>query len=240
MAAIYGLVSNRDNQVFYVGQTGRDESTRFYEHYWNPKKLDSPLYQKINRDRRSGFDIYCEVLEYCSFDQRHRSELNWVRGLSELINQRLMRWNGWGSLSKEETARIEAIRESRRGGVPNWCGHIGVTHYPGIGAWQVQIQHWNSFNHLPGNGGPSWMDDATSHWYFSDGIEAILARDRERERLDRYWRDYRGHQTSNFLVTILEAVTKRYAVPYAYPTLTPEALEFFTTTTEFNPIAFCR
>lgn len=148
MATIYGLVSNRNNEVFYVGKTYRDESVRINEHYRNTKRLEHRVYRRINRDRKSGFDIYHVVLEKCSFDQLDERESYWIRGLPNLENERR---NGWGSLSKEETARIEAIRESQRGGVPNWCGHIGVLHYPRFDVWKVQVLHWGNFYVLPRN-----------------------------------------------------------------------------------------
>jgi hypothetical protein len=193
MAAIYGLVSNRDNKIFYVGETYRDVTTRFNEHYWNPKRLTTPLYSMIKRDRQKGFDIHHVVLEYCSFDDRKQRERHWVGGLPNLVNERLSYC--WSFLSKEEKEKVAAIRCSRRGGIPNWCGHIGVVYFPHLDAWKVQILHWGNFYVLRGDGGPVDMefwtypgpfghDRYVGDWYFSDGVKAVEARNRERERLN--------------------------------------------------------
>lgn len=193
MAAIYGLVSNRDNRIFYVGQTCRDVEARFHEHYWNPKRIKSRLYKKIDNERNCGYDIYNTVLEYCPIEKKDQRERHWIGGLPNLVNDRLARC--WSSLSQEEEDNVEAIRRSRRSGIPNWCGHIGVLYFPQFDAWQVQIQRWSNFYILRGDGGPALMDFWSSpgpfghpryhgDWYFSDGVKAVEARDRERERLE--------------------------------------------------------
>jgi hypothetical protein len=223
MAAIYGLVSNRSNEVFYVGQTYRDPDARFYEHYWNTKASDAPLYAIIKEERRSGFDIYCEVLEWCSFDRLDEREVHWISSLPNLINKQLARLIGYNSLSQQEHERVEAIRHSRRGGLPNWCGHIGMLYFPRYELWDVQIFHWGNFKILG---------------RYRDGVETVAARDAERRRLDKshVWGAYTWPTDREYpFETDPDDMEVAYAFPHVPPLLTPEADEFLSTA-EFMPM----
>jgi hypothetical protein len=252
MAVIYGLVSTRDNEIFYVGQTSRDVRARFLEHYWNPKNLRTPLYNRIKEERQRGFDIYHEILEYCLFHLRARREEYWIGALPRLVNRRSSRLKGWISLSAQEATQVAAIRRSRRGGVPNWYGHIGVTYYPHLDAWQVAIQHWNNFYLLRGDGGPrtmEWMtytiafghERYTGDWYFSDGITAVAARNQERERLNATQPTYSPKYLWPLDLQTLDDDAGEFEDEYVdrrpCPILTPEA-EQFLSVTEITNLGF--
>jgi hypothetical protein len=239
---IYGLMSNRDNEIRYIGKTFRPSEERFHEHYWNLGKCETPLYEWIHHERWYGFDIDYAVVEICPLGNLNRLEAYWISGLPALTNLRLHRCRG--PLYQPDVKKLRQIKLRKRRYLENWRGYRGVRFFPAWDSWQVHIQSGGRFYFLLGDGGPPTMSRLAyrgvfghkryfGDWHFSKGSAAVTARDEERMRLNQN-RGARGLPDLVWPVDLVNLESEEDEFEderfyrNAYPILTPEACGFLT------------
>jgi hypothetical protein len=195
MPVVYGLISTRNNEIRYVGETHRDLYARFWEHFRDSKKKELQVYNWMRLERWCGYRILPVKLSDAPHDRSQRLYLqnHWINALPDLVNERSIR-RYRTNLSERDRRVVSQVRNLRWRFVDNWEGWTGIRYYPEDRAWQVHVQFGLTYETLRGDdpvhirktytrafGHPGYHSD----WYFGDSSRAIDARNEFREMRDR-------------------------------------------------------
>ena len=114
---IYGLISNRDNKIRYIGKANNPQE-RLKHHLYEAKSNRNNTHKScwLRKEISESFTISTIILEVCNFDEWEEREKFYINTHSELTNTSK---GGYGGSPLEYSLTFEELVEWKNNNLPN-------------------------------------------------------------------------------------------------------------------------